>query len=85
LAQVPERLTAIAFAIVITLSAPVLAAAEDGAPSELERQGVALAERMCSACHAIGKTGASPHAHLRSANSAIAWTSTILRTGCAKA
>ena len=57
-----ERLTAIAFAIVITLSAPVLAAAEDGAPSELERQGVALAERMCSACHAIGKTDASPHA-----------------------
>ena len=28
----------------------------------LERQGVALAERMCAPCHAIGKTGASPHA-----------------------
>jgi cytochrome c len=59
---VVERLTAIAFAIVMHLSGSVLAAAEEGAPSELERQGMALAERMCSACHAIGKTGASPRA-----------------------
>jgi len=36
--------------------------AEEDGPSELERQGVALAERMCASCHAIGKTGASPHA-----------------------
>jgi cytochrome c len=59
---VVERLTAIAFAIVTNLSGPIVAAAEEDAPSELERQGMALAERMCSACHAIGKTGASPHA-----------------------
>ena len=57
-----ERLTAIAFAIVINLLGPRLAPAEEGAPSELEREGMALAERMCSACHAIGKTGATPHA-----------------------
>jgi cytochrome c len=59
---VVERLTAIAFAIVISLSGCIAAAAEDGAPSELERQGIALAERMCAPCHAIGKTGTSPHA-----------------------
>jgi cytochrome c len=51
----------IAFAIVISLSGAVPAAAEDDAPSELVRQGMGLAERMCAACHAIGKTGASPH------------------------
>jgi mono/diheme cytochrome c family protein len=59
---VVECLTAIAFAIVINLLGPILAAAEEGAPSELGRQGMALAERVCSPCHAIGKTGASPHA-----------------------
>jgi len=30
-------------------------------PDRLERQGRALAERMCSRCHAIGKTGSSPN------------------------
>jgi mono/diheme cytochrome c family protein len=30
-------------------------------PSPAERQGRALAERMCSPCHAIGKSGQSPH------------------------
>jgi cytochrome c len=56
-----DRRSAIAFAIVVSLSAAVPAAAEDDAPSELVRQGMALAERMCGSCHAIGKTGASPH------------------------
>jgi cytochrome c len=56
-----DRRSAIAFAIVISLSGAVPAAAEDDAPSELVRQGMALAERMCAPCHAIGKTGASPH------------------------
>jgi mono/diheme cytochrome c family protein len=56
---VVERLATILFAIVINLSGSLLAA-EDGAPSELERQGMALAERLCGNCHAIGKTGASP-------------------------
>jgi cytochrome c len=36
--------------------------AEEGEPSDLERRGQALAERMCSPCHAIGKGGRSPHA-----------------------
>src|SRR5947199_5761226 len=27
----------------------------------IEQRGRALAERMCAQCHAIGKTGASPH------------------------
>jgi cytochrome c len=61
LGQVIERPTAIAFAIVMNLSGPVAATAQEGAPSELQRQGMALAERMCAACHAIGKAGASPH------------------------
>ena len=55
-----ERLAPIMLAIVINLSGSVLAAAEDGALSELERQGMALAERLCGDCHAIGKAGASP-------------------------
>jgi mono/diheme cytochrome c family protein len=29
--------------------------------STLEQRGRVLAERMCVQCHAIGKTGASPH------------------------
>lgn len=35
--------------------------AEENGPSPLERQGRALAERMCSQCHAIGMSGSSPH------------------------
>jgi cytochrome c len=35
--------------------------AEESAPSPLEQQGRALAERMCSECHAIGKSGQGPH------------------------
>ena len=46
----------------MNLLGSVPSAAEEGAPSELERQGLALAERMCSSCHAVGKTGVSPHA-----------------------
>ncbi len=36
--------------------------AEAKEPSELEQRGRALAERMCSDCHAIGPRGQSPHA-----------------------
>src|SRR6516164_1684020 len=32
------------------------------APSPLEERGRVLAESMCSQCHAIGKSGESPHA-----------------------
>jgi mono/diheme cytochrome c family protein len=35
--------------------------AEESEPSAAERQGRSLAERMCSECHAIGKSGQSPH------------------------
>jgi len=35
-------------------------AAQSG-PGLLDRQGRALAERMCSPCHAIGESGSSPH------------------------
>jgi cytochrome c len=36
--------------------------AEQAAPSRLEQQGRALAERMCAQCHAVGRSGESPHA-----------------------
>ncbi len=45
-------------AALMGLSAPCAA---EGAPNPLVRQGHALAERMCAQCHAIGKSGASPH------------------------
>jgi mono/diheme cytochrome c family protein len=35
--------------------------AEENAPSDLERRGLALAERMCAECHAVGDRGRSPH------------------------
>jgi mono/diheme cytochrome c family protein len=35
--------------------------AEENAPSNLERRGRALAERMCAECHAIAEGGPSPH------------------------
>ena len=38
-----------------------LIAAFESAPAAPERQGHALAERMCGQCHAVGKSGASPH------------------------
>jgi len=29
--------------------------------TSLQKQGYALAERMCAGCHAVGRTGRSPH------------------------
>ena len=52
---------AIVFATVsmlVSVSAPF---AEEDAPGALEGDGLALAERMCAQCHAIGTSGASPH------------------------
>jgi mono/diheme cytochrome c family protein len=49
-------------AIVLVLAATSAALAEDSSSSPLEQRGRALAERMCSQCHAIGKNGQSPHA-----------------------
>jgi len=40
----------------------LLAASEAAALTALERRGRALAARLCAECHAIGKSGASPHA-----------------------
>src|SRR5215470_17081518 len=47
-------------AILLLLLATSSSLAEDS-PSPLEQRGRALAERMCSQCHAIGKSGQSPH------------------------
>ena len=49
------------FAVVFLLLGTSSGLAEESAPSPLQQQGRALAERMCSECHAIGKTGRSPH------------------------
>ena len=35
--------------------------AQERKASSLEEHGRALAQRMCSACHAIGRNGESPH------------------------
>jgi mono/diheme cytochrome c family protein len=48
-------------AVLLLLVATWAALAEDGSPSPLEQRGLALAETMCSQCHAIGKSGQSPH------------------------
>jgi len=45
----------------LLLSVATAAFAGDGKLSPVEQQGRALAERMCSRCHAIGRSGASPH------------------------
>jgi mono/diheme cytochrome c family protein len=47
------------FAIIFLLLGTSTGFAEES--SAAERQGRALAERMCSPCHAIGKSGQSPH------------------------
>jgi mono/diheme cytochrome c family protein len=48
-------------AIICLLLATSVSLAEDNKPSPLEEHGRALAERMCSQCHAVGKSGRSPH------------------------
>jgi cytochrome c len=49
-------------AIILLLLGASTGSAEQGEPSPLEQRGQALAETMCSQCHAIGRTGRSPHA-----------------------
>ena len=44
--------------IILLVLCASMASAEE---STIEQRGRALAERMCAQCHAIGKTGASPH------------------------
>jgi len=48
-------------AIVLLLFATSAGLAEVGNPTPLEQRGRAPAERMCPQCHAIGKSGQSPH------------------------
>ena len=48
-------------AILLLLVATSTALAEDSSSSPLEQRGRALAESMCSQCHAIGRSGKSPH------------------------
>jgi mono/diheme cytochrome c family protein len=48
----------LAILLLLVATSPALA---EGSPSPLEQRGRALAERMCSQCHAIGKSGQSPH------------------------
>lgn len=48
-------------AIIFLLLATSTSLAEDSKLSPLEERGRALAERMCSQCHAIGNHGQSPH------------------------
>ena len=48
--------------VAVVLLAPISGAASAQEKlSPLERHGRALAERMCSRCHAIGRSGSSPH------------------------
>src|SRR6266446_823915 len=49
-------------AVLLLLLATSSGLAEDVSPSPLEERGRALAERMCSQCHSIGRSGLSPHA-----------------------
>ena len=48
------------FAVALLLLGTSPGFAQDGEPSAAERQGRALAERMCAQCHAVGKSGSSP-------------------------
>ena len=48
-------------AILLLLLATSSSLAEDSSPSPLEQRGRALAERMCSQCHAIGRSRQSAH------------------------
>jgi mono/diheme cytochrome c family protein len=49
-------------AILLLLVGTSAGVAEDSGSSLLEQRGRALAEGMCSQCHAVGRSGESPHA-----------------------
>jgi cytochrome c len=55
------KFLALAFATIRLLLGMSASFAEENAPGALERDGLALAERMCAQCHAIGRSGASAH------------------------
>ena len=58
--EVAERLWVI-LTVGLLLAGLSTAFAEENKTGALERQGRALAERLCARCHAIGRGGASPH------------------------
>lgn len=55
------KLPAAAFATAAMLLGISAAFGEENPPGALERDGLALAKRMCAQCHAIGKSGPSAH------------------------
>ena len=56
----PERLTTILSIVLVLFGLPTCFAKEKESGA-LERHGRALAEKMCSQCHAVGEGGSSPH------------------------
>jgi cytochrome c len=48
--------------VVLLLLGTSVGLGEENQPGDLEQRGLALAERMCSQCHAISRRGESPHA-----------------------
>ena len=48
-------------AILLLLLVTSAGLANESSSGPLEQRGRVLAERMCSQCHAIGKSGQSPH------------------------
>jgi len=48
-------------AILLLLVGASAGLAEESGSSLLEQRGRALAESMCSQCHAVGQSGGSPH------------------------
>jgi mono/diheme cytochrome c family protein len=48
-------------AVVVLLLGTSIGFTEEIQPSRMEQRGRAIAETMCSECHAIGKRGRSPH------------------------
>jgi cytochrome c len=55
------KIAATALAIAPAMLVASASLADDDELGALERDGLALAERMCAQCHAVGKTGTSPH------------------------
>ncbi len=60
-----RQVTFALFALACSACGPVIASdTQDAEPpprSELTGQGEAMAETLCATCHAIGRTGESPH------------------------
>ncbi len=55
----PAAVLRVFFLVLLMASSMCRGRADELAP--LQRQGRALAERMCAPCHAVGRTDQSPH------------------------